>query len=167
MLDDFVDLVKGQVGYYERQISLYHPNHPKYKPNQISMYQELLERHQKLLEFLEGLETSAAPTVSQSASKVIDDLSDLPPELLEQLSDSATRGQTDILVKIIADRGGIATLDQILIDLYRKHGEVGKRTLIQNRLYRLYKNDGVIWPVPKKKGVYTTIPQGEVSDDAE
>jgi hypothetical protein len=83
-----------------------------------------------------------------------DDLSDLPPELLKELSESF-RGETDPLIKIIQGRGGTATLDEILIDLYRKYKDIGKRPIISNKLYRLSRR-GLCWSVPGKKGTYTT-----------
>ena len=47
---------------------------------------------------------------------------------------------------------------RFLIDLFRKHGQLGKRVLIQNKLYRLSKQ-GMVWPMPGRKGIYTTQPQ--------
>jgi hypothetical protein len=97
---------------------------------------------------------SPAPTPSP-ASSADDDLSDLPPELLKELSDSA-KGEKDVVLKIIDDRGGTATLDEILIDLWRKHKEIGKRPIVANKLYRLGRRH-LVWTVGGKKGVYTTI----------
>jgi hypothetical protein len=89
-----------------------------------------------------------------------DDLSDLPPELLEQLSRSVVDAETDPVLKIIKDRGGVASLDDILIDLFRKYKQIGKRPIIANKLYRFTKRE-LVWPVEGKKGTYTTIKQGD------
>jgi hypothetical protein len=100
-----------------------------------------------------------APTQTQVADDEeggLGNLSDLPPELLAELSEGA-KSATDPLVKIIQDRGGTATLDEILVDLYRKYNELGKRTLVGNKLYRLGRRK-LVWAVPGKKGVYTTTP---------
>jgi len=83
------------------------------------------------------------------------DLSDLPPELLKELSENA-RGETDPIIKIINGRGGTASLDEVLIDLFRKYKEIGKRPIVANKLYRLAKRH-LCWPVPGKKGTYTTV----------
>jgi hypothetical protein len=90
-----------------------------------------------------------------SASKD-NDLSDLPPELLKELSDSF-KGETDPLITIINDRGGTASIDEILVDLYRKFGDIGKRPIVSNKLYR-FSRRGLCAPVPGKKGFYTTDP---------
>jgi hypothetical protein len=99
-----------------------------------------------------------APVPAAAAPKAAtsdDDLSDLPPELLKELSDSA-KGEKDVILKIIDDRGSTATLDEILIDLWRKHKEIGKRPIVANKLYRLGRRH-LVWTVAGKKGVYTTI----------
>ena len=74
--------------------------------------------------------------------------------MLSELSEGI-KGETDQLIKIINGRGGIATLDEILIDLYRKYKEIGKRPIVSNKLYRLSRR-GLCWPIPGKKGIYTT-----------
>ena len=84
------------------------------------------------------------------------DLSDLPPELLKELSDSF-KGETDPLITIINDRGGTASIDEILVDLYRKFNEIGKRPIISNKLYR-FSRRGLCAAVSGKKGFYTTDP---------
>lgn len=80
----------------------------------------------------------------------------LPQELLAELSESALpdRGET-LLLHVINDRGGIATLDQVLVGLYRKTGEVMKRTTLTSKLYRMTQK-GTVFVVPSKKGVYST-----------
>lgn len=103
------------------------------------------------------------PVTPEPSERRADDLSDLPPELLKELSDNA-RGEADPIIKVIEGRGGTATLDEILIDLYRKFKEVGKRPIVANKLYRLSRR-GLCWSVPGKKGCYTTIEPDRVSDE--
>jgi hypothetical protein len=64
-------------------------------------------------------------------------------------------GETDPVVQVIREAGGTATLDEVLIGLYRKTGEVAKRNLLSNRLYRLAQQ-GYLRSVQHRKGVYTT-----------
>ncbi|WP_421904287.1 hypothetical protein [Mameliella sp.] len=77
---------------------------------------------------------------------------DLPPELLEELSIAKSDELEDQLVTVINAYGGEATLDQILVGLYRKFKISQKRRFIQNKLYRM----AMVWSVEGKKGVYTT-----------
>ena len=125
------------------------------------MYRRLVNGHRDLLDYLNG-QLKKSNGANKEAEKPIesetpreDNLSDLPPELLAQLSGRVKKGQADPIVQIINDHGGIATLDDILIDLYRRHREISTRTLISNKLYRLGKQ-GFVKTIEGKKGVYTT-----------
>jgi hypothetical protein len=172
MLEDHIALVNSQLDYYEGQIERFPPDNPRYRPAQIDMYRRLYERHMGLLKYLEAqrarqiqpsptpqstpTESSVAPTPESTGDD--EDLSDLPPELLAQLSGRAKKGSSDPLVQIINDRGGTAALDEILIDLYRRTKEIGVRNVISNKLYRLTKQ-GFVRAIEGKRGVYTTAEQ--------
>jgi hypothetical protein len=173
MLEKYIALVKGQVDYYTGLVDRFTPDNPRYRPDQVKMYVRLLNEHHELLKYLEGQAKAAPqaglfdgmtqdeidappPAVKEPPTKP-DDLSDLPPELLEQLSGRAKKAQTDELVQIISARGGAASIDEILIDLYRKTGKIETRIILSNRLHRLAKQ-GLIAPTEGRKGIYTTSP---------
>ena len=82
---------------------------------------------------------------------------DLPQELLEELSIAKSDELEDQIATVINAYGGTASLDQILVGLYRKFRVTQKRRFLQNKLYRMT----MIWSVPGKKGVYTTEPLKE------
>ena len=83
---------------------------------------------------------------------------DLPPELLEELSIVKSDELEDQLVTVINAYGGTASLDQILVGLYRKFGIAQKRRFIQNKLYRMT----MVWSVPGKKGIYMSTEPEEL-----
>lgn len=87
---------------------------------------------------------------------------DLPAELLEELSVAKVDELEHQLVTVINAFGGDASLDQILVGLYRKFSVVQKRRFIQNKLYRM----DMIWSVEGKKGFYTTTkpPEHDLND---
>lgn len=93
---------------------------------------------------LYGLTTALPPDLGN--------VHDLPPELLEELSIAKSDELEDQLVTVINAYGGEATLDQILVGLFRKFNISQKRRFIQNKLYRM----SMVWSVEGKKGVYTT-----------
>ncbi|HEX4292595.1 MAG TPA: hypothetical protein VHZ29_00525 [Rhizomicrobium sp.] len=65
------------------------------------------------------------------------DTSDLPPELLKELSNvEADELETQIFA-VLGGCGGSADLDQLLIGLFRKYGTVHKRRFLQNKLWRM------------------------------
>jgi len=182
MLQKSAPLVKRQLEYWQRRVVQYGPDHPRHRPAKTERYRQLVAEFTELLQFLNKLEGTdlrietkrparLSPEIQKpriisslpaplpideppAPSVARDEFADLPPELLEQLSEGA-KAQVDPIIKIINDRGGTATLDEILIDLYRATKEVNKRTIIQNKVFRLSKRE-MCWSVPGKKGVYTT-----------
>jgi hypothetical protein len=81
-------------------------------------------------------------------------ISDLPRELVKELSEEATRKVAHPLIEIVDGRGGTATLDEILIDLDRKYKKVGKRASVARRLSVLLRW-GLCRLVPGVSGYYT------------
>jgi len=83
------------------------------------------------------------------------DINDLPDVLKKQLN----LGQLDDLehkiVETIEKRfSGIASVDEIIIGLYRDFGFIAEdRKFIANKLYRMTKSD-ILLSVKKRKGVY-------------
>jgi hypothetical protein len=137
------------------------------QPSFLNSQPEIEKEEKTILAATQQVYELPPPTASFADDKD-DDLSDLPPELLKELSDSF-KGETDPLIRIINDRGGTASLDEILVDLFRKYREVGKRPIISNKLYRFSKR-GLCAPMPGKKGFYTTDPtmlqsSGEEEED--
>lgn len=107
---------------------------------------------------LSAAQERAARPSSQEPTLTLrpDELEDLPQELLNELSDGAVPDKADIaLFQVIEERGGIASLDQILVGLYRKTGELTKRTTLTSKIYRLTQK-GQLFSVPNKKGAYST-----------
>lgn len=192
MLQKFAPLVKRQLEYWQRQIDQYQPDHPRYRPAKVERYKHLVGDFSQLLDYLNKAEgtdlrveagrdtqplekpkpkravpppiVQAPATEAKPPATVVDEFADLPDELLAELSEGA-KAQVDPVIKVINERGGTATLDQILVDLYRATGEVNKRTIVQNKLFRLSKRD-LCWSVPGKKGIYTTTkPEGAASEE--
>jgi hypothetical protein len=86
------------------------------------------------------------------------DMTDLPPELLRELS----IGQVDPLdaqiVEVLSSSGGSANLDQILIGLFRKFQVIQKRRFLQNKVWRMIRK-GRLYKAPGTRGVFCLAPQ--------
>lgn len=80
------------------------------------------------------------------------DIEGLPPELLAQLSKKAI-AQTENPVLASIRQREIASIDQIMIDIYRSTGQVKKRQAVSMELFKLAKA-GLIARIPKHQGVY-------------
>lgn len=89
------------------------------------------------------------------------DIDGLPEELIQELSISEADMADFGILSVVDEAGGILSLDKILIALFKKNGEICKRTAINSRIYRMIQK-GLMFPVPSKKGVYATR---EISDE--
>ncbi len=90
-----------------------------------------------------------------------EDLSDLPPALVAQLSGPKTDTLEEQILAILRAQGGAVELNRLLIELYRRHGEVHERKALNNKAYRMVQK-GLIHQVEGSRGVYslgrTSIP---------
>lgn len=114
---------------------------------------DLLEQAHKEVVRLAGLTSALPPDLGN--------VYDLPPELLEELSIAKTDELEDQIVTVINAYDGEASLDQILVGLFRKFKVSQKRRFLQNKLYRM----PMVWSVGGRKGVYTTTEPDEGEED--
>jgi len=90
-------------------------------------------------------------------SLTLEDVEGLPPELMQELSISDSDKLDFAIEAVINEASGVASLDKILIGLYKKTGEVHKRNNITSRLYRM-RQKNTIFAVPSRSGFYSTKP---------
>lgn len=87
------------------------------------------------------------------------DLGDLPEALLRQIP--ATRideTEQEIIDIIKGVFGGIASVDEVLVGLYRQTGTVHERKKLASKLYRMVNaKPPLLEAVPKKRGIYRVI----------
>lgn len=88
------------------------------------------------------------------------DLIGLPPELIAELNISESDKQDFLLMEVMDELGGIASIDKIMIRVYRKTGEILERQKLGAKLYRMI-NKKLIYPLPSRKGVYSLQPIDE------
>ncbi len=125
------------------------------KASEFDGYADQLEQVGKELVRLAKL-TTALPSD-------LGNLHELPQELLNELSVAKTDEFDHQLVTVINSYGGEASLDQILIGLYKKFAVTQKRRFTQNKLYRMTKA-GVVWSAGGKKGIYTTSEPSQATE---
>lgn len=87
------------------------------------------------------------------------DLSDLPPEVLKELSFNRRDEVGDTIKSLIIGMGGEASIDQVLIGLWRQFGKKRKRCSVRLKLSQMVKA-GTLISVAGHKGVYA-IESGE------
>lgn len=87
------------------------------------------------------------------------DLSDLPDELVRQIPATRVDESEKIILSVLADRfGGMATVDEILVGMYRETGEVLDRSKLAGKLYRMVtRRPQLLESVQGKRGVYRVL----------
>jgi hypothetical protein len=151
--------VKDQAEFHQRMIEKYGA-----ASFRASMHKTTAANFRALIADLESADQAldekaaiAKPSSPKSIqlSLTLDDIQNLPEELLSELSLSDADKTEFAIVNAIEEAGGIISLDRLLISLYKATGEVHKRTSLYSRLARMA-NKNTIYYVPGKKGVYST-----------
>lgn len=94
------------------------------------------------------------------------DTSDLPPELLKELSAGHADKLEGQIVEVMKAQGGSADLDQLLIGLYRKSHVVQKRRFLQNKLWRMVRK-GVLRKNREDRGTFFLVASAPKRDRRE
>ena len=155
-IDEFIEFVNNQIQFHTERVNLYAGS------NRAKKHQEtregFIELKQLLLSFAEFIRKKDADTreIQHQLTLSLDpsDLDSLPEELINELSISKADKFEYIILTVIEELGGFASLDQLLVSLYKQTKLVHKRTQLTNRLYRMVQK-GLIHSVPDKKGVYS------------
>jgi hypothetical protein len=149
-MSEHIESVKGVASFFREQAR----DAKGSWPAQFNMFADRLDKARDELVRLYGLTSALPPDLGN--------IFDLPPELLGELSIAKTDELEDQLVTVINAYGGEASLDQILVGLFRKFQVSQKRRFLQNKLYRM----PMVWGVDGRKGIYTTKepPEGAMPD---
>lgn len=160
-LAKYIPLVKGQAEFHAGMAVRFgeQARHPD--PKRAEKHAATSKQFQELLAEVERADTLLAQSAKPAVVKPIqlslsfDELEGLPQELLQELSFSDGDRTDYNIIRMIEDLGGIASLDRIIIGLYKQTGEINKRSTLTSRLYRMAQK-GMIFPVPSKKGAYAS-----------
>ncbi len=163
-IDNYVAFVKDQVGVQQKLARKY--DEDSYRSG---LHQKTASNFAELGRFLEeiqkkGTQQTAYLNRGDSPQKRIlltfEEIENAPDELLKELNLTDTDRQELMIEFLIADAGGVLSLDKIMIELYKRTREVPKRNALVSRLYRMASR-GMIYNVPGKKGVYSTYELSE------
>jgi len=163
-IDNYLNFVKEQVGVQEKLARKY--DEDSYRS---SLHQKAATNFRDLSRFLEeiqkrGTQHSAYLNRGDNPQKRIlltfEEIEHAPEELLKELNLSETDRQELMIEYLIAQSGGVLSLDKIMIELYNRTKEIPRRNTITSRLYRMA-GRGMIYNVPGKKGVYSTYELAE------
>jgi hypothetical protein len=154
--EEHIAFVKAQVGFHERQKEKYSSD-----LRRSEMHEATAERFEMLADYLEGIQTQVknGALISTSEMPRLDlswsEIEDLPDDLLEELSISESDKLDFAIVAAVTESGGVASLDRILVHVFRQTSQICKRANMNSRVYRLMQK-GLLFSVPGKKGIYCT-----------
>lgn len=160
-----MSILAKHVGFVNEQIEFHRKMVEKFGSTtfRAKLHQTTADKFQALAADLESADreldaprtTPKAPASGIQLSLSLDDIEGLPDELISELSLSDADKTEFAIVNAIEEARGIISLDKLLIALYRKTGEVHKRTSLYSRLARMAQKNSIYY-VPGKKGVYST-----------
>jgi len=160
ILHKYLAFVKDQAAFHEKMIqkhgaTSFRANLHKTTAEKFQALAADLESADKLLDAPQQHTQASAVKGPVQLSLVLEDIDGLPDELIRELSLSSADKTEFSIVNAIEEAGGIISLDKLLIALYKKTGEIHKRTSLYSRLARMVQKN-LIYYVPGKKGVYST-----------
>lgn len=165
-IDNYVTFVKEQVSVQERLARKY--DEDNYRS---SLHIKTARTFADLSKFLEEIQRRGTQDTSylnrgDTPQKRIllthEEIENAPDELLRELNLTEVDKQELLIEYLIAQAGGVLSLDKIIVEIYSRTKEVPKRQAITARLFRMAAR-GMIYNVPGKKGVYSTyeLTEGE------
>lgn len=164
ILEKHFEFVKDQIEFHSKQGDKYsaHPyrfhKHTQTKNLFVSLLNDLEDASKQLDTEKIVLSNNRPKHLRLSLSP--EEIEDLPEELIQELSISNADRAEFAILSMLEDAGGIMSLDQIIVGLYKQTGEIPKRTAVTNRLYRMAQKE-TIYSVSGKKGVYSLYPLTE------
>jgi hypothetical protein len=151
----FIDFVNTQAAFHERKAIEYQGNKREW------LHKRTAETFRALQRDIEGLRVATIlrrPAGINPLAVSQNDISGLPPEVLQQLLNRPENDRLESeIVDIINGAGGTLLIDHIIIGLYKRTKVAHERAQLVSKIYRMNKK-GLIYSAPGKKGVYTTIP---------
>ena len=159
-LHEFIPFIKGQIRFHTKSL-------PYKSTRTQEIYQSNIDNFNGLLTAIsEAGQNQATPSPHQRDSNTEDavfkfstdiakqDLSQLPPELLENLGISESSKSEMLIINLInkaADKQ--MSLQVLMVAIYKESGEITDKTQLNNKLIRMIKK-GQLYSVAK--GVYST-----------
>lgn len=159
-VEEQTDFVKSQMEFHLRQADRFKTDKRRNELHSGTaakfklLYDWIIEANDKIKNLPVALNELDRP--KGSINVPWDEVKDMPLELLEELSISDSDKSDYVVVSIVERVGGVASLDRILVELYKETGEVVKRANLNARIYRMIQKEA-LYSVPSKKGVYSTM----------
>lgn len=164
-VDNYLRFVNEQIDFHKGRAEIY-ANSPKRQQKHLDTAKHLTELALFLEELQRQKESHPAEVSKAKITLTRSELEGLPKEVLDELSTSGTDTVGYAILDMMEQRGGLMSLDQIIVGLYREFGEIHKRQSVTSRMYRMAQR-GLVKNYPGKKGVYVLADDGDAEDPQE
>ncbi len=157
-IEEYIDFVNSQLAFHSKRAA-----NSSYNSTRQLLHKQTADKFSNLKKFLENCKDNTGHVAFDKPRQLSlswEEIDGLPEELLSELSVTDSDKLDYSIVSLVDQSGGVATLDRILVALYKTNGEIIKRSTLNARLYRMAQKD-MIYSVPGKKGVYSTKPLTE------
>lgn len=148
-ITEYEQIVKEQISYLDFQLTK-SPSNKK--------FQNLKKDQEKLLIFLASLadlksQSNIQPSTNEppDLGNRIGSIEDLPPELRKEIK--VGDEMEDKIISVIKHFEGIASIDELLVGIYRQHKKLLDRRKLSAKMHRMHKK-GLIETVEGKRGFY-------------
>lgn len=157
-IDEEIEFIKSQIQHHQKSVEFMRSRNDEFKANRHS---GILRRFEQILPKIVEIQEHGLPKVtipkieSDKVGSRLGDLSDLPEEMRKQLVSVQYDESEQVILDVITETyGGIASIDEIYVGLYRKTKESIQRDALANKIYRMTRKE-LLTSVSGKKGVYT------------
>ncbi len=150
-IQKYIPFVKPQMEFHSRQAKRFESD-----PRRHKLHSGTSATFSDLLDFLSGIE-ERTPEESHTGNNLVlgwSELQGLSEELMSEPSITESDKLDYSIVELVAQQGGMASLDRIIVEIFQLTGEILKRQNLNARLYRMAQK-GMLFSVPGKKGVYS------------
>ncbi len=171
-IDEEIEFIKSQIAHHRRSVEFFFSKKDAAKANRhtgiLRRFEEILPKMEKIAEHGVPVAPPPAAIDTDKIGSRFGNISDLPPELRDQLVSIQHDEFEQKILDVIADEyGGIATIDEIMVGLYRTYEEIHKRDALATKIYRMTRKE-LLFSVKGRKGVYSLTndnPETEPSDE--
>lgn len=151
----FVAFLQDQIDFHKNNAERYASDTNPYRS---AKHKETAADFRDLRDFILVLEKKLEKSEKTAKRPLLalspEDIEGLPQEQISELRVTSADKSEFSIIAMLETSGGIMSLDQIIVGLFRETDKIQKRSLITARLHRMGVK-GLLYKVPTKKGVYS------------
>ena len=157
-LDEEINFVKSQINHHTRSIEFHRSRGDGDKERRhtgiLRRFNDILPKMVQANSAL-SLGQAVIPVDEKKVGNRLGNIMDLPEEIRSQLVSVQFDEIENQILKVVKESfGGVATIDEIFVGMYRETREVMQRDALANKIYRMTRKE-MLFSVEGRKGVYS------------